>query len=189
MSTPLFAILIACFASIALADDFKTINGKEYKDATVSRVEPDGIVLKTKSGISKVYFTELPKEVQQRFNYNPQNAAAYSAQQAASYAATQGQQQKQLDQSQRQQDTAAQNVAKVGQIEATVNDINALQGRYAQIQNQEAILQQRIHEMEGWHLGRLERADLENFRRQLSDLRREEREVKNQLNQLQKAQR
>ena len=56
--------MIVCFASIALSDDFKTINGKEYKNATVTRVEPDGILLKTKSGISKVYFTELPKEVQ-----------------------------------------------------------------------------------------------------------------------------
>jgi hypothetical protein len=60
------AILAALCASLALADDFKTINGKEYKDATVSRVEPDGIVLRTKFGISKVYFVELPKEVQER---------------------------------------------------------------------------------------------------------------------------
>jgi len=58
--------LLLCFASVALADDFKTIDGKEYKNATVSRVEPDGIVLSSKSGISKVYFTELPKEVQER---------------------------------------------------------------------------------------------------------------------------
>src|SRR5947209_4540539 len=77
------AIVAALSASIALADDFKTIDGKEYKNATVSHVEPDGIVLKTKSGISKVYFSELPKEVQQRFNYNPEQAAAYSAQQNA----------------------------------------------------------------------------------------------------------
>lgn len=54
-------------AWIALAEDFKTVNGKEFKDATVSHVEPDGIVLKTKSGISKLYFTELPKDVQERF--------------------------------------------------------------------------------------------------------------------------
>jgi len=60
---------MVCFASIALSDDFKTINGREYKDAIVSRVEPDGIVLKTKSGISKVDFTELPKDVQERFHY------------------------------------------------------------------------------------------------------------------------
>ena len=61
------AILIVCFASIALADDFKTIAGKEYKNVTVSRVEADGIVIKGKSGISKVYFVELPKDVQERF--------------------------------------------------------------------------------------------------------------------------
>jgi hypothetical protein len=45
----------------SLADDFKTINGKVYKDGTISRVEADGIVLRTKTGISKIYFIELPK--------------------------------------------------------------------------------------------------------------------------------
>ena len=65
------AILAALSVSIALADDFKTIDGKEYKNVTVSRVEPDGIVLTSKSGISKVYFAELPKEVQKRFGYEP----------------------------------------------------------------------------------------------------------------------
>lgn len=51
-----------------LGEDFKTINGKEYKDAIVSRVEPDGIVLKTHSAIVKLYFSELPEEVQKRFD-------------------------------------------------------------------------------------------------------------------------
>ena len=49
-------ILTALSASLALGDDFRTIRGKEYKDATVSRIEPDGIVLRTKSGIVKLYF-------------------------------------------------------------------------------------------------------------------------------------
>ena len=62
-------LLIFCVASISFAEDFKTIDGKEYKNATVSRVESDGIVLKTKSGITKVYFAELPKDVQERFHY------------------------------------------------------------------------------------------------------------------------
>ena len=62
-------LLVACFASVALADDFKTINGKEYKDATISRVEADGIVIRTKTGISKIYFVELPKDVRERFHY------------------------------------------------------------------------------------------------------------------------
>ena len=73
------AMLAALSASIALAEDFKTINGKEYKNATVGRVEPDGIVLKTKSGITKVYFTELPKEVQERFHYDPQKGAEFTS--------------------------------------------------------------------------------------------------------------
>ena len=69
-------ILAVLVASLALSEDFKTINGKEYKDVTVSRVEPDGIVLKTKSGIFKVYFRELPKEVQERFLPPPAKISA-----------------------------------------------------------------------------------------------------------------
>jgi len=55
--------------SLALADEFKTMDGKIYKDATISHVEADGIVIKTKTGISKIYFVELPKDVQERFHY------------------------------------------------------------------------------------------------------------------------
>src|SRR6266700_738127 len=66
-------ILAVLFASLALAEDFKTVNGKVYKDATVSRIEADGVELKTKTGISKVYFTELPQDVQERFHWaNPE---------------------------------------------------------------------------------------------------------------------
>ena len=83
----ILTFLILCFASVVLADDFKVINGKEYKNVTVSRVEPDGIVLISSSGISKVYFTELPKEVQERFHYNPAKAAAQSVEQNANLTA------------------------------------------------------------------------------------------------------
>ncbi len=78
----ILTVLISCFASLAFADDFKAIDGKEYKNVTVSRIEPDGIVVRTKSGISKIYFVELPKDVQERFHYNTAIAAAYSAQAA-----------------------------------------------------------------------------------------------------------
>ena len=63
------AILAALSASLALAEDFKTVSGRVYKDATISHVEADGIVIKTKTGISKIYFVELPKDVQERFHY------------------------------------------------------------------------------------------------------------------------
>jgi hypothetical protein len=62
-------ILAVLFTSVALAEDFKTVSGKVYKDATVSRIEADGIELKTKTGISKVYFAELPQDVQERFHW------------------------------------------------------------------------------------------------------------------------
>ena len=86
MNKTTLAIFAALCASMALADDFKTIDGKEYKKVKVSRVEPDGIVLRTKTGISKLYFTELPKEVQDRFHYDPAKAAAQAAQQNANVA-------------------------------------------------------------------------------------------------------
>ena len=44
--------LILCFTTVAVAEDFNLVSGKDYKDVTVIRVEPDGIVLKTKSGTS-----------------------------------------------------------------------------------------------------------------------------------------
>src|SRR6266478_5669988 len=70
------AILAALSASLALAEDFKTVRGKLYKDATIIRVESNGIVLKTKTGISKVYFIELPNDVQERFHPSPAKTAA-----------------------------------------------------------------------------------------------------------------
>ena len=73
------AILAALSASVALAEDFKTIKGKEYKNATISRVEADGIVLRTKTGISKVYFVELPKDVQERFQHGSATPTAKAA--------------------------------------------------------------------------------------------------------------
>jgi hypothetical protein len=67
--TTTLAILVALSTSITLAEDFETVSGRVYRDATISRVEADGIVLRTKTGISKVYFVELPKDVQERFHY------------------------------------------------------------------------------------------------------------------------
>ena len=47
-------------------------------------------MLKTKSGISKVYFVELLKDVQERFHYNPASAAAQSSRQNANVTAASG---------------------------------------------------------------------------------------------------
>jgi len=53
----------ALFVSLALAEDFKTTNGKEYKNATVTLVEPDGITLRSKSGVGHDSLKELKGEL------------------------------------------------------------------------------------------------------------------------------
>ena len=64
-------VLAFAILQFARAEDFKTIHGKEYKNAEVSRIEADGIVIRTKTGISKIYFIELPEDVQERYRPRP----------------------------------------------------------------------------------------------------------------------
>ena len=117
------AIVAALSASLALAEDFKTVNGKEYKNATVSRVEPDGIVIRFSGGIVKIPFTELPKEVQERFHYNPEkarefgDAAQVAAAQSNAAAAQQQQQQEEHQKVARQQKYRIQ-----GYVEQKIKD-------------------------------------------------------------------
>src|SRR5215204_5428090 len=134
MRAKVVTVLILCFTSAAFAEDFKTVNGKEYKDATVTRVDPDGVVVKTKSGITKVYFVELPKEVQERFHYDSEKAASYSAEQATRYT----EYQKQQDETQRQQQaTDAKSKAALAEQQAAAHRTQALQTRYGELQKQE----------------------------------------------------
>jgi hypothetical protein len=134
MQIKVLSFLSLSFISLALADDFKTLTGKEYKDVTVSRVEPDGIVLTGKAGISKVYFTELPKDVQERFGYDPQKAGDYSAQQSAGLE----QVRKQQEEASRQRAEASQkgNQSRAEQANRQ-NNVRMLQARYEELQRQE----------------------------------------------------
>jgi len=134
MSAKVFTLFILCFTSAAVAEDFTTVNGKEYTEATVTRVDPDGIVVKTKSGITKVYFTELPRQVQERFHYDSAKAASYSSEQTANYTAYQ----KQQEETQRRQAEAdAKNKAIFEQQQTARNHTYALQARYNELQKQE----------------------------------------------------
>ena len=75
--------ILALSASLTLADDFKTINGKEYKNATVTRVEPDGITVKFSGGLVKIPFAELPEELRGKYHYTPEEAQKFRAENAA----------------------------------------------------------------------------------------------------------
>jgi chromosome segregation ATPase len=189
VQTKLFTILLLSFATAALSEDFKTVNGKEYKDATVTRVDPDGVVVKTKSGIAKVYFIELPKEVQEQFHYDSGKAASYSAEQAANYTAYQ----KQQDETQRQQQAAdAKNNAALAQQQAATNRRQALQTRYGELQKQEDDLLREIGQAKQpgpeyrqgksvRHQPNPQKSQLPVLESHLSDVRHEKTEVKKQL--------
>jgi hypothetical protein len=189
VNTKVLTLLILSFTSAVLSEDFKTLNGKEYKDATVSRVEPDGIVLTSKAGVAKVYFTDLPKDVQVRFGYDPQKATAYSGEQAANYAAYQ----KQQEEAQRQREAAAaKNNAILVEQQAVKNRIQALQDRYAALQGEEDALLQRIGEAkqpgpEYWvgkklrHHPNPQASQLTLLQSHLNDIRREKKQVSKQL--------
>jgi hypothetical protein len=52
---------------LSFAEDFSLSDGREFKDVTVTRVEPDGIVVMTEDGVIKLPFKLLPPDVQQAF--------------------------------------------------------------------------------------------------------------------------
>jgi len=88
-------ILALSFAlcGFAVADNMTLPNGKTYTNYKVSRVEPDGITLTHSSGITKLFFWELPPELQQKYNYDPQKARTYNKQAQAQQAAAWSRQQ------------------------------------------------------------------------------------------------
>jgi hypothetical protein len=74
--TLLLSLMI--LASYVHADDFKLNDGTEYKSATVSRVEPDGIIVIILTGVIKLYFTDLPNAVRQKYHYDPYAARRFA---------------------------------------------------------------------------------------------------------------
>lgn len=194
MQTKLFIIFLLSFATAALSEDFRTVNGKEYKDATVTRVEPDGIVVKTNSGVTKIYFTELPKDVQEHFHYDSGKAASYSAEQAANYTAYQ----KQQEEAQRQQQAAdAKTNAAWATQQAATNRTQDLQTRFGQLQKQEDDLLRQIgqakqpgpeyrHGRSVRHQPNPQKSQLPVLQSHLSEVRHEKKEVRKQLDKAQR---
>ena len=186
--------LTVCLASVAVADDFKTNAGKEYKNVTVSRVEPDGIVVTGKLGISKVYFTELPKDVQERFGYDSQKASDYSAQQGAGLE----QVRKQEEEASRQKAEASQKANQQrAEQERQQNAVRAFQSRYDELQHQEDDLLLQIGQAKQpgtahrvgkklQHQPNPQKSQLPLLQSHLSDVRREKKQVRKELEKAQR---
>lgn len=61
---------------------FKTLDGREFLSADISKVEPNGIKLVTQAGIVKIKFDELPTGVKTALDYDPRKAHEYAGKQA-----------------------------------------------------------------------------------------------------------
>ena len=169
----------------------------------MSRVEPDGIVLVTKSGISKVYFTELPKDVQERFNYDPDKGAAYSAEQNAALEQLRKRQEeamtKRTGKTEKNNKYVGEQKAASEARQAQQEKIRQLQSRYDELQKQERDLIRRIQEAErlprylSGQSGRKHYSYLNpawqyvpDWQNSLNDIRHEKDQVRQQLEQAQR---
>jgi hypothetical protein len=101
-------------------------------------------VLKTKSGISKVYFTELPKDVQQRFGYDSDKAREYVATQNKAFEETQKQQAEQMRQSEQETQKRNNESAKGQDAFQQWKNAQSLQDTLMLLQRERAGLEQKI---------------------------------------------
>jgi len=69
-----FAMLLA--AAISRAEDWTTLDGKVYVKVTVVKTEPDAVTILYRDGGALVPLTNLPADLQQRFQYDPEKARA-----------------------------------------------------------------------------------------------------------------
>jgi hypothetical protein len=77
MKYPLVILALVLTAASLHADDITTLRGEKFTNVTISRVEPDGIVVVKKDGIVKIPFSDLSPEIRARYGYDPEKAAQY----------------------------------------------------------------------------------------------------------------
>ena len=70
--------LILC-ASALHAEDFTTLDGDKYTNATIKRVEPDGLVIADADGVRKLRFKKLAPEIGIKYGFDPAKAEAFKA--------------------------------------------------------------------------------------------------------------
>ena len=72
----LLLITLTLCSGFAVAEDWTTTDGMNYKNVRVVRVEDDAITIIYKDGGALVPILKLPPDLQQRFSYNPVKAKA-----------------------------------------------------------------------------------------------------------------
>ena len=69
--------LLSLLVQIVASDEITTLKGKIYENAKVTRTEPDGITIQHPGGITKIFYTELPPETQDKYGYDPEKHRQY----------------------------------------------------------------------------------------------------------------
>lgn len=79
MKYPLIIIAFVLTASSLRADEITTLKGEKFTSVTITRVEPDGIVVRKSDGIVKIPFSDLSPELRAKYGYDPEKAAKFAA--------------------------------------------------------------------------------------------------------------
>ena len=85
----IFVIVVALATFMHVQAETFTLADGDTVSGEIRRVEPDGIVLIIDSGISKVKFSNLPREIAEKYGYDPNKAKAFKDSQMAAASASQ----------------------------------------------------------------------------------------------------
>lgn len=66
-----------------------TLDGENYTNATLKRVDPDGLIISYADGVTKLKFKNLSTDLQTKYGYDPEKAASFRTQLQADAAARQ----------------------------------------------------------------------------------------------------
>jgi hypothetical protein len=66
-------------AEVHHTDVITTLKGKKYEVITIDRVEPDGLIVVTETGVVKIQFSEISPELRSKYGYDPKKEADYNA--------------------------------------------------------------------------------------------------------------
>ena len=68
------AVIVAGLCCLTARAEDWTVNGKDYHNVTVSKVDPDKVHITFDGGIGSINLADLPPDLRKRFNYDPQAA-------------------------------------------------------------------------------------------------------------------
>lgn len=75
-----FALCLFVIVAPASGEDLK-VNGKRYENIRWGTATPVEVVLFHKEGVARLPLAQMPPEIQQKFNYDPQKAQEYAEEQ------------------------------------------------------------------------------------------------------------